>query len=137
MNTSCAQKLLKLVGDPGRSFEFGCKEFETKGFTKLARKMYPEKGICIVSVWMILDLKKRRKKGGNPLVEDVSQSVLYSGCVELDFSFRFSRGRRVITTPIVDMKPPCFIITLNTVYILLGEGSRKDIDLELIKAVHF
>lgn len=137
MNASCAQKLLKLVGKPGKPFDFGCKEFEVGGFTKLARNMYPEKGICIVSAWMILDLKKRRKAGGSPLMDGVSPCVLYSGCVELDFSLRFSRGRRVITTPVVDIKTPCFFITSNMVYILLGDGSREDIDLELINAFYF
>jgi hypothetical protein len=61
-------------------------------------------------------------------MEDISRSVLYSGCVELNFSFRFSGGRRVIATAIVDIKPPCFIVIRNTVYVLLGEGSRKDAD---------
>jgi hypothetical protein len=48
-NAGCAQKLFKLMGNPGKFCEFGCKEFETKGFTKLAPKIYLEKGIFIVS----------------------------------------------------------------------------------------
>lgn len=137
MTAICAQKLLKLVSRPGKPFDFGCKEFEVSGYTKLARKMYPRKGICVVSGWMILDLKERKKTVESALLEGVSPSVLYSGCVELDFPSRFSPGRRVITTGAIDLVAPCFFITRNTVYILLCEGSRKDVDSELIYTFHF
>lgn len=137
MNASSAQKLLKLVDKPGKPFDFGCKEFEVRWFTKLARKMHPGKGICAVSAWMILDLKERRRTVESALLEGVSPSVLYSGCVELDFSLRFSPGRRVVTTGVIDLVAPCFFITRNTVYILVGEGSRKDVDSELIYTFHF
>lgn len=127
MDANCARKLLKLLVIPGEPYDFGCKESETKKFVRAARKKYPEKGICIVRSWMILDFKGSKKNAGSDKKES-GQTRLYSGYVELDLSSRFVRGTRILTTQMSELSSHCLFITSNTVYILSGEGFRKSID---------
>lgn len=61
MDANCARKLLKLLVIPREPYDFGCKESESKKIARMARKKYPEKGICIVRSWMILDFKGSKK----------------------------------------------------------------------------
>lgn len=71
-----AQYLLKLLEQPGDPIEFGCKEFELKKFTELAREKYPHLRLCIISGWMILDCKGKRGVKGEGASRNYMEVVL-------------------------------------------------------------
>lgn len=115
----------RIVSTSGKACEFGCVNSEIFECIKYARKNMPEKGICLVKHWMILDCVHDFARGSR-IKENVS-SLLYIGNVLFDSPPRFSPGRRILTSPLVALEYPGFFITANTVYLLVGEGSRKKI----------
>lgn len=115
----------RIVSASGKACEFGCVNSEIFECIKYARKHMPEKGICLVKHWMILDCVHDLARGSR-IKENVS-SLLYVGNVLFDSPPRFSPGRRILTSPLIALESPGFFITANTVYLLVGEGSRKKI----------
>ncbi len=117
----------RIVSVPGNACEFGCINSEVLECIKYARKRNPHKGLCLVSNWMILDCAYGDVRGSRISRNKYTTSLLYVGNVLFDSPPRFSVGRRILTSPLVSLERPGFFITTNTVYLLVGQGSRKKI----------
>lgn len=117
----------RIVSAPGSACEFGCVNPEIFECIKYARKNMPEKGVCLVKHWMILDCVHDFARGSRTKGKENISSLLYGGNVLFDSPPRFSPGRRILTSPLIALESPGFFITANTVYLLIGQGSRKKI----------
>lgn len=119
----------RIVSVQGNACEFGCANSEIFDRITLARKNNPNKGICVVRNWMILDCVYGDVPGAGSRISrnKKTSSLLYGGYVLFDLPQRFPDGRRILTSPLIALEPPAFFITLNTVYLLVGHGSRKKI----------
>lgn len=117
----------RIVSTPGNVCEFGCNNSELFECIKIARKNNPNKGICVVRNWMILDCIYGDVPGSRIGRDNKTLSLLYGGNVLFDCPQRFTVGRRILTSPLVSLERPGFFITNETVYLLVGQGSRKKI----------
>lgn len=122
----------RIVSAPGNACDFGCINSEIFECIKYARKHYPDKGLCLVRSWMILDCVHADVRGSRINRNENTSSLLYGGDVLFDCLKRFSVGRRILTSPLVDLESPGFFITANTAYLLVGKGSRKRIKYKTI-----
>lgn len=117
----------RIVSVPGNISEFGCINSEILECIKYARKHNPGKGLCLVKNWMILDCVYGDVPGSRVKRNEKISSLLYGGGVLFDSPPRFGVGRRILSSPLVSLEHPGFFITTNTVYLLVGQGSRKKI----------
>lgn len=117
----------RIISEPGKSCEFGCVNSEIFECIKIARKNNPNRGVCVVRNWMILDCIHGDVPGSRIGRNNKTLSLLYGGNVLFDLPPRFSVGRRILTSPLIALESPAFFITSNTVYLLVGQGSRKKI----------
>ena len=58
--------------------------------------------------------------------------ILYSHSVLYDSARRFDVGDWVRTTPLVSFSEGCFFQTRNTLYVLVGDGLRKQTELSTV-----
>ena len=87
---------------------------------------------CIVKDWVWNDLtlstaqqEQFRAAGRQPV-------ILYSHSVLYDSARRFDVGDWVRTTPLVSFSEGCFFQTRNTLYVLVGDGLRKQTELSTV-----
>ncbi|HEP9162045.1 TPA: hypothetical protein VDV10_006165 [Pseudomonas aeruginosa] len=90
------------------------------------------KPYCLVRHWIWLDLNM-----SDSALQELQESgrkpaMLYAGQVIFDSKRRFEPGRWVRSTPLVSFSDKCLFETANTVYVLLGVGSRKTTELSAI-----
>ena len=90
---------------------------------------------CVVENWNWIDLtlsaesqEKFRSAGLQPV-------VLYAHNVLFDSRRRFDVGDWVRTTPLVSFSEGCFFQTRNTLYVLVGDGLRKQTDLSTVMSL--
>jgi len=87
---------------------------------------------CVVRDWIWIDLilpdslrEQLRAEGQQPV-------MIYSHSVLYDSSRRFDVGDWVRTTQLVEFTDGCFFRTRNTVYVLAGDGVRKEAELSTV-----
>jgi len=101
----------------------------------LAQELCPGKPYCSVRQWILVDLDI--SDGKNALVTDqgFQPVLLYAHTVVTDSAQRFAPGDWVRSTLLVNLKNNCLFETKNSVYILLGAGSRKTADPDLVFSI--
>ena len=84
---------------------------------------------CLVRDWVWIDLimpgdvlKELEKINKKPV-------MLYSHTVIYDSSRRFDVGDWVRTTPLIEFTDGCLFRTQNSIYVLIGNGVRKEAQL--------
>ncbi|MOA12725.1 hypothetical protein D3C78_1327430 [compost metagenome] len=89
------------------------------------RQRFPAMPYCLVRKWVWIDLdvpaavrEELENAGYQPV-------MLYAHEVVVDSQFRFEPGDWVRSTPLYTFSEVCFFQTRNTVYVLLGHGTRK------------
>ncbi len=98
-------------------------------------EQFPFMAHCVVRDWIWLDLdmpelvRTELEKTGRQAV------MLYAHRVVYDSNRRFEGGDWVRSTPLVAFSEGCFFRTLNTVYVLVGHGVRKRVDLSTVVKV--
>ncbi len=64
-------------------------------------------------------------------------SLIYSTHVIDDECGRFREGEQTQTGLLVNYHHPAYFETTNTMYILIGKGTRKTVDADLAAAIYF
>lgn len=112
----------------------GCCDVEADGVA-LANQSFPGKPYCTVRQWVLIDLEASdemkatiAKKGFHPI-------LLYAHEVVFDSRGRFLPGDWVRSTLLLDLQENCLFETENTVYILLGDGSRKQASPSVVTSI--
>lgn len=91
----------------------------------LVQARFPAMPYCLVRQWIWIDLDVSaavREELENAGYQPV---MLYAHEVVLDSQHRFAPGDWVRSTPLRRFSEGCFFQTRNTVYVLLGHGTRK------------
>lgn len=91
----------------------------------LAYEMCPGKKYCSVRQWILVDLDISDDKKTLIIEQGFHPVLLYAHSVVTDSARRFSPGDWVRSTLLVELKNNYLFETNNSVYILLGTGSRK------------
>lgn len=98
----------------------------------LVQERFPAMPYCLVKRWVWIDLdvpaavrEELESSGYQPV-------MLYAHEVVLDSQFRFEPGDWVRSTPLRMFSEGCFFQTRNTVYVLLGHGTRKSASLSTV-----
>lgn len=116
-------------------FDFGCDEIEILECIAHIRKQQLTKKLCVLKKWVILDVVIDNKPGVHFHESRCFSNVLCTGHVLFDFSARFPAGHRVLTSPLLELDYPCFFVTAQTVYLLVGNGFREQIDASVIQLI--
>lgn len=89
---------------------------------------------CIVRDWIWIDL----------IVPDqlayawagkLQPVMLYAHCVLYDSNQRFNPGDWVRTSPLIAFTDDCFFRSRNTLYVLVGNGTRKRAELSTVASI--
>ena len=91
----------------------------------LAQELCPGKPYCSVRQWILFDLDISDAKKMLVTEQGVQPILLYAHTVVTDSARRFAPGDWVRSTLLVELKNHYLFETNNSVYILLGAGSRK------------
>ncbi len=122
--------LVSAFNHEGDTFDAGCDESDIDLYKKKGRELLPYKSVCVVKNWMWWDLevteqhKQLLKKNGQHAVLVKADTVID------DEAGRFLPGDWVRSSPLVNFTENCIFETGNTVYLLVGKGSRKTISLD-------
>jgi hypothetical protein len=130
------QDIADLLHEPGTFFEFGCNESEIPQFVEISKQKFGRKKYCAVKDWTVWDLNINEDGVRLLANHGVMPSILYAKYVIDDSAGRFSIGNYVMSTPLVELADGCFFITRNTVYILVGDGTRKIVNPDLVSSVY-
>tara|TARA_R110000764_G_scaffold112761_10_gene199804 strand:+ start:32678 stop:33010 length:333 start_codon:yes stop_codon:yes gene_type:complete len=99
---------------------------------EFVRSLYSYSGYCLVRDWIWIDLDMPdaqlavlEKQGRKPV-------VLYAHTVIFDSARRWDIGDFVRTSPLTTFTDGFLFCTWNSVYVLLGKGSKKNASLETV-----
>jgi hypothetical protein len=129
MNTIALSELEDLLStwdEPGDLCDYGC---NTEMLDEMWKEALNIAGVCksviAVSDWIWFDIK-----GGDSdqSPHEKTCSIIKANNIVRLNTRRFDVGHWVRTSPLVDFHNPCFFETNNTIYILLGSGTRKEAD---------
>ncbi len=136
-NEDNIQKITSLLNEPGHQCGYGGKESELDYLIDTAQSKYPHKGVCAVKnwKWWNFDMDKNGQKYFASRC--VHPSIVYAKYVIWDKSNRWPQGSHVKTTLLCEFDAEYFFITKNTVYILVGPGTRKTVDPDLVASIQF
>ncbi|BBU46530.1 hypothetical protein PPTS312_44450 [Pseudomonas putida] len=94
-----------------------------------AQERFPKKAFCLVKRWIIVEIPENEVEplpGGIPPMVVLAHEVIY------DSRGRFVPGSWVRSTYAVSHECPWMFETRNTIYLLVGDGYRKQASLELV-----
>jgi hypothetical protein len=117
------EKISDFLSGSGEVIHSACDD-EAAGIA-LAQELCPGKPYCSVRQWILVDLDISDDKKALVAEQGFQPILLYAHTVVTDSARRFSPGDWVRSTLLVDLKNNYLFETQNSVYILLGAGSRK------------
>lgn len=128
---------IKKIGDflssKGEEIHSACDD-EAAGIA-LAQELCPGKPCCSVRQWILVDLDISDDKKALVTEQGFQPILLYAHTVVTDSARRFSPGDWVRSTLLVERKSNCLFETQNSVYILLGTGSRKTAEPAVVASI--
>ncbi|MBU0811888.1 hypothetical protein SAMN05216370_3130 [Pseudomonas peli] len=127
------EKISDFLSSEGEAIPSACDD-EVAGIA-LAQKLYPGKPYCSVRQWVLVDLDISDDKKALVAEQGFRPILLYAHAVVNDSACRFSPGDWVRSTLLVDLKSNCLFETRNSVYILLGAGSRKTVEPAVVTGI--
>lgn len=99
---------------------------------RIMRKHFPYFEYCIVRDWSWVDLDLTPEQVAAFARTQRKPSLIFAHTVIYDSSRRFDVGDLVRTSPLYRWEEGFIFATLNSAYILLGDGVRKRANLETV-----
>lgn len=118
-------KLAQLVGGYGKPVQ-GC-ELSTEEAISLVQIRYPQLSFCLVKGWTVLDLETTDTELEALHSRNLEPVVIYALHVVFDSRGRFKTGDWVRSSFQMSLEDSGFFRTKNSVYVLLGSGTRQHI----------
>lgn len=128
--TSHLDNLVSAFNHEGDTFDAGCDESDIGLFKSKCRELLPKKSICVVKNWMWWDLEVTDQHKQLLMQNGQQAALIKADTVIDDEAGRLRPGDWVRTSPLVNFTENCIFETKNTVYLLVGKGSRKTISLD-------
>ena len=125
MTDEMKQELTRLAGvlsELGVLTNFGCLESQIDLLKLNCAHFSPNKPICVVKDWAIWDIEPPQS------APDCVISLIKADYIIYDELDRFPVGGWVRTTAIISIHENCIFATNNTNYILVGSGTRKNVE---------
>jgi hypothetical protein len=135
-STPTLEDIVRFYDEVGAPSSFGCDEGEVKNWISYCEEKYPEKGICTVKAWAVVEcrcnesevLALKHKLGVKPF-------VLKTNYVLWDSKNRWPSGSIACSYFLIEIEESCLFITKNTCYIMVGQGRQKSITPSILLAV--
>ena len=102
-----------------------------------ARKRFPHSEFCLVRHWRWIDLDVSDAQRVELEKTQRQPVILYAHCVVYDSSRRWDVGDVVRTSPLSVFEEGFLFRTLNSTYLMLGDGQRKRASLETVGRIRF
>ena len=94
-----------------------------------AHERFSGKAFCLVQRWILVELPPEEVE---PLPNGIAPMVIFAHDVIHDSRRRFAPRPWVRSTYAVSFEHPCMFETRSTIYLLVGDGYRKQAKLELV-----
>lgn len=128
---SLLEQIDRFINGEGEPCEYGCVQEDVSRMIALGKEMYPDKPYRVVSGWSWGDFDVTESQRDIFRQQGVEPAFLFANQVVIDETGRFHEA--VKTTFLLAFHAPCLFVTKNTVYILLGPGSRTTVDLDVYR----
>lgn len=128
-HTSELGNLASVFYDEGSPFEAGCDERDIERYVATCHELLPNKKVCVVKNWQWWDLELTEQH--KQLFQHNGQypALVKADTIIDDEAGRYPSGGWVRTSLLVRFTENCIFETRNTVYLLVGKGSRKSVSL--------
>ena len=133
MTDTRIKKISDFLSSKGEEIHSACDD-EAAGIA-LAQELSPGKPYCSVRQWILVDLDISDDKKELVTEQGFQPVLLYAHTVVTDSARRFSPGDWLRSTLLVERKSNCLFETQNSVYILLGTGSRKTAEPAVVASI--
>lgn len=104
---------------------------------QVTRKHFPYFDYCLVRDWAWIDLDLTPEQAEAFARTQRKPAIIFARTVIFDISRRFDVGDLVRTSPLYRFEEGFIFATLNSAYILLGDGVRKRATLETVTSFFF
>lgn len=119
--------------EKGEPYDSGCNENQIDHFLAKSRLLDPTKPVCIVKDWTWCDLDTTADEFQQISAFGLQAVIIKSDFVIKDEACRFDYGNWVRTSYLKEFHFNCLFETQNTVYLLVGDGTRKAINSDQLK----
>ncbi|MDH2200916.1 DUF6957 family protein [Ectopseudomonas oleovorans] len=99
---------------------------------RIMRKHFPYFEYCLVRDWIWIDLDLTPEQSAAFARNQRKPSLIFAHTVIYDSSRRFDVGDLVRTSPLYKWEEGFIFATLNSAYLLMGDGVRKRASLETV-----
>lgn len=111
--------------EPGEPSAIGCSEADVHKLFEKYKALFEYKPYCVVKDWKWCDVLLREEDVANFNDEGLHPSYVIANHIIVDELDRFPPGGWVRTTFLNEFHSPAVFETRNTVYILVGKGTRE------------
>lgn len=129
-NLNAITELLNDAGITMRGYELSDDEAVAS-----VRERFPNRPFCLVRDWIWIDLETPNSIHVEFERTACQPVILYAHQVVLDSRGRFFPGDWIRTSPLIAFTDDYFFETGNTVYVLLGNGTRKTAELSTVNMI--
>ena len=129
--------VIGMLHSPGSDCDFGVDESHLSAMIDLARGRYPNRAVRAVKSWMWWDFEVSKAELARFVSIDVKPAMIFAHYLIWDSRGQWAEGWNVKSTPLVKFEENCFFITRNSVYILVGKGTRKPVDPNVAASLYF
>ena len=127
--TQMIEPLQALINESGEPCDFGLSIDNQTDAIDQAKRI-SSKPYCLVSNWMWWDLECTPKVADMVREHGFEPSIIYSHHVIVDEKMRFPTGGFARSTLLQSFTRNAFFETQNTMYVLMGKGTRKTVKRE-------
>lgn len=131
------ENIARLLYDAGEACDFGCVHDDIQAIKDRLVIEHPTKPIRIVRNWSLWDLDVTEKELEGLTLLGLKPFMIYSTDTLWDRFAPYLQGTAVRSTLAIKFTESYLFETKNTVYVLVGKGSRKRVDPMLAIKVHF
>lgn len=102
-----------------------------------ARRSFPRSDFCLIRDWAWIDLDVTEEQRELLAKTRRRPTIIYAHTVIYDSNRRWDVGDFVRTSPLHAFHQGFLFQTLNTTYLLLGDGVRRRAALDTVGRIHF
>ncbi|MCL1077284.1 hypothetical protein D5R81_04805 [Parashewanella spongiae] len=124
------ETLTEAFAKDGSHFDAGCDESDVEKYRAKCHELMPSKHVCIVKNWTWWDIETSEQDQNHFNSNSLYPALIKADCVIEDEACRFANGDWVRTSYLVNFSDNCIFETNNTVYLLVGSGNRKTVELD-------
>lgn len=129
--------VIGMLHSSGADCDFGVDESHLSAMIDLATGRHPNRAVRAVKNWMWWDFEVSETDLHRFEENGVKPAMLFANYLIWDSRGQWAEGWNVKSTPLVKFEENCFFITRNTVYILVGKGTRKTVDPDIAASLYF